>query len=124
MEQPLPIEFWNEIIPEYSQSYFNRVPYGNEGYKDGVYTFEVIMDYLQNDMEVDFIICETLDDNTARVDFIPYAFPYGGMERLIMFLKTFNCKAVKADIGNDIRTISWGNMGAFDFEFSKKIEMD
>ncbi len=124
MEQTLPIEFWNEIIPKYSQSFFNTVPYGTEGYKDGVYDFNIIMDYLQHDMEVDFILCQELENSTAQIDFVPYAFPYGGMDRLIMFLRTFECKAIKADIGNDVRTISWVNNEDLDFEFSERIKTD
>lgn len=119
-EQTLSVEFWNEIIPAYSQSFFNNVSYGSANYKEDVYDFVVIMDYLQHDMEVDFIHCQELESNTAKIEFVPYAFPYGGMERLIMFLKTFECISTEADIGNDVRKITWGNNGAFDFEFSKK----
>jgi len=106
-EQPVPVPYWKEIIPSYSKKYFNTVEYPETEYDCSKMDFAHIINHLQRDLEVVYLDCVEFEPGKARLELVPEAFPYGGLSNLITFMKTFECKAIKVDLGNDIQSIRW-----------------
>lgn len=76
--------------------------------------FDMMMDYLQINLEVEYKELKEIKPEKGRLEFLPLSYPYGGMDRLIIFLKTFDCKATKIDSGFGIKKVIW--IADLDFE--------
>lgn len=115
-QKPEPIEFWLDLIPGYSKANFNLVEYEDPNYEREKINFEMMMDYLQINLEVEYKELKEIETGKGKLDFLPLSFPYGGMDNLIIFLKTFDCKATKIDSGFGIKKVIWIADLDLDFE--------
>ena len=131
--------FWLESLPFYTHEHFNipsieidetmdefaieifgsneTLTYNEELLNSEKYDFHRLIDHLQKNMEVEFNSLEKTSSSKGKLSFEALAYPYGGMEQLILFLKAFDLIAVQAETGFGLRKIVWQEtMLNFDFE--------
>lgn len=116
-EKPETVEFWQARVPQYCQVFFNLVPYNHPNYDRRKMDFEAMMDYLQINLEVEYKVCQEIGMGKGRLEFLPLAYPYGGMDRLILFLRMFDCPANKINSGFGLKTVVWNHL--LDFSCTK-----
>ena len=114
------LKLWKTLIPPYAQEFIGRY------YKDDLnekpedrWGFTDMVTYLQFGMEVEFDYLN-IEESTARIGFTAYAFPYGGMDRFLMFLKAYECIPVESY--NGFRVIEFHWQGDFAYEVTEQPE--
>ena len=117
--KPKPTAFWLALVPDYVKTKLNVVDYGESGYDEMKLDFDMTMDYLQINLEVDYGKCEKLDQGKGVLEFAPFAYPYGGIDRLIKFLSFFDCPATLVNSGFGDYLVTWTTSADFD---CKKVE--
>jgi len=115
-ESPKSIDFWLILIPPFAKAYFNLVAHNHPDFDSYKLDFRMMMDYLQINLEVDYKECISTTVGKGRLEFVPLSYPYGGMDRLLLFLSAFDCKATTIDSGFGIKKVIWHS----DLEFSCK----
>ena len=103
-EESKPLSFWKTMFPEYAinvlGNYCNETPLSSE-------SFEGFINYLEFGFEADFKELSKPLVETAIITYKPLAFPYGGMERLLVFLKMFDCIPTECYNGFTVYTFKW-----------------
>lgn len=107
-----PLAFWQNVIPEYS-----KVNFSQKEKSSGRFPFEDMMNYLHHTLEVDYKDCQIMTPSTGKIELQALSYPYGGLDRLIYFLKTFALQANKVNAGFGEKNVIW--KGEFDFYYEK-----
>lgn len=110
------MEFWQAFIPQKVQQQYNLVDCDDPKYDSKKAGFQQILQYLQVDLEVNFTACKKLEEAKGIVRFETGNYPYGGMDRLIYFIKTFDCVATEIYNGFDVNSVEWLDDGEFKCE--------
>ncbi len=69
--------------------------------------FKKMIQYLQQDLEVEFDGLEELEESCGILKFSTAVYPYGGMDRLLVFLYGFDCQAVELFNGFGVNSVTW-----------------
>lgn len=79
------VKRYKAFIPEYAHAFLQKInAMGVYGYNESE-----IMSYLEHEFEVDMNNLQQLDETRGLVEFSTGNFPYGGMDRFLMVLKSF-----------------------------------
>ncbi|MFT5891211.1 MAG: hypothetical protein ACI9Y7_001312 [Dokdonia sp.] len=110
-EESRPLEFWKETIPEYVKTFLQGF-YNLENALSNLVrdSFKATVNYLEFGLEADFTGLTMVDATTARIDFEALGYPYGGMDRLLIFLKAFNCIPNEVFNGFSVCQLSWDTL--------------
>lgn len=117
--RPQSDEFWLKHFPEYSLKHFyfldsDKKPIcqtAEEG--EFIWHFYSLTSLLQTDYEIEYLTCFRLSDNSGRLEYVPFGYPYGGITGLIVFIASFNCKPTIIDDGTSLYQISFKENGDF-----------
>lgn len=106
-EDRRPMELWKTLIPPYAQEFIGRY-YQDDLSQESEYRwgFTDIVTYMQFGMEVEFDFLN-IEVGTARIGFSAYAYPYGGMDRFLIFLKAYECIPTEAYNGFEVIEFHW-----------------
>jgi hypothetical protein len=110
-EESKPLEFWEETIPEYAKMFLQEF-YTLENALSPLVreNFISTVNYLEFGLEVDFTGLIMVNATTTRINFEALGYPYGGMDRLLIFLKAFDCIPNEVFNGFSICQISWDTL--------------
>ncbi len=117
--QPQPDEFWLANFPDYSLKQFSfldtdlKPEFQTANNGEFTWHFYSLTNLLQTDYDIDYISCFKLSDNKARIEYIPFAYPYGGITGLVTFVASFNCKPNIIDDGTSLYQITFIENGDF-----------
>ncbi len=119
-EDSRPYSLWKKLIPPHAQNFIGAY------YKDDLsdepehrWGFRDMVSYLQFGFEVNFDYLEH-DKDRGRIGFSAYAFPYGGMDRFLMFLKAYHCIPTESYNGFEVIRFHW--QGDFEYEVTEHPE--
>lgn len=132
--------FWLKSLPFYAKTHFNipiveidetmsefeillegsneTVTYNESGKDDRKLDFHRLIDHLQKNLEVEFNFFERKDESKGKLSFVALGYPYGGMDQLMLFLKSFDLIGTLAETGFGLRKIVW-EKEMFDFSFEE-----
>ncbi len=115
-----PFSLWKKLIPHYAQN-INGTYYKDDltDKPEDRWGFRDMVSYLQFGFEVEFDYLE-VKDRHARIGFSAYAFPYGGMDRFLMFLKAYDCIPSESYNGFEVIRFQW--QGDFEYEVTNHPE--
>jgi len=103
-----PLDFWEEIIPTYVKKFLDGFYKKENALSDLVKEdFTSFVNYLEFGLDADFIDLRILNPTTGHVDFAPLGFPYGGMDKLLIFLKSFDCIPKEIYNGFSVCKLTW-----------------
>ncbi|MFY7732948.1 MAG: hypothetical protein ACOVSR_05655 [Bacteroidia bacterium] len=117
--QPKPDEFWLDNFPDYSLKHFyftesdKKPTFQTADLKEFTWHFYSLTTLLDTDYEIEYSDCFKLTDNTGRLEYLPYSYPYGGITGLIVFISSFNCKPTIIDDGTSLYKINFMPNGDF-----------
>lgn len=116
-------KLWLKLIPLYAREFIGRYYQDKpcEEYDwEKLYGYRDMVTYLQFGFEVEFDSLK-VTGSTARLSFGAYAFPYGGMDRFLVFLKAYECIPTWAYNGFEVIQFHWEGDYAYDVtEFPEK----
>ncbi len=107
-EEGKPIDFWLRLIPDYVKRFLAE--YYKEDQNSGEmapYSFTATINYLEFGLEVDFNNLTQPSPNTGKLEYSALAFPYGGMERLLIFLKAYGLIPNETYNGFAVNQLKW-----------------
>ncbi|MFD2567310.1 hypothetical protein [Pseudotenacibaculum haliotis] len=97
------IKRYNTFIPEYAHNFLQKInAMGVYGYNESE-----IMSYLEHEFEVDMNNLLQLGETHGLVEFSTGNFPYGGMDRFLMVLKSFELMPTECFNGFTIYDFKW-----------------
>lgn len=107
-EESKPIEFWQEIIPPYAKLFLQGF-YKEENILSPLIheSFKSFINYLEFGLEADFIDVTAINSTKSQVRFVALGYPYGGMDKLMIFLKAFDCIPYEIFNGFSVCSLSW-----------------
>lgn len=117
-EDRLIINEYNAVFPEYSNVFLTNY-FTNDSSKSILVNEDKasLMNYLKYGFEVNLDALENLINNEAIVKFSTGNYPFGGLERFLMTLKTFDLIPVECFDGFNIFEFEWLS----DFEYNPTI---
>lgn len=120
-EESKPIEFWQEMIPNYAKDFLGGY-YEEEKALSMLIpaSFTDTINYLEFGLEVDLEGLVQVDETKIRLDYTALSFPYGGMDRLMIFLKAYDCIPCEAYTGFSVVKLNWTS--AYDYEATELAE--
>ena len=121
VETSLDTEEWEVLIPTYAKEiiakYYHEQPISKE-------SFENFINYLEFSLEADFNELSIIDKNKALIKYTPIAYPYGGMERLLVLLRAFDCIPTECYNGFTVYQFKWNSLFDHDaIELPKQTEI-
>ncbi len=110
-EESKPLVFWEETIPEYAKTFLQRF-YKLENALSPLVreNFKATVNYLEFGLEADFTNLTMINATTASIGFQALGYPYGGMDRLLIFLKAFDCIPNEVFNGFSVCQLSWDTL--------------
>lgn len=110
-EESRPLEFWEAVIPEYAKTFLQSFYKVENSLSQLVReNFKATVNYLEFGLEVDFTGLIMVDVTTVRINFEALGYPYGGMDRLLIFLNAFDCIPNEVFNGFSVCQISWDTL--------------
>lgn len=107
--------FWEEIIPKYSKKYLEGFYKHVNALSDAVQEdFSTMINYLEFGLDADFIDLKILNPTTSQVDFAALGFPYGGMHKLLIFLKSYDFVPKEIYNGSAVCELNWTGKYTYD----------
>jgi hypothetical protein len=117
--QPQTDEFWLTHFPAYSLKYFyfleneKKPSFQTAAQSQFTWHFYSLANLLQTDYEIEYTDCLKLSNDLGRLEYLPYAYPYGGISGLITLITSFNCKPLVIDDGTSLYRIEFERNGDF-----------
>lgn len=97
------VKRYKTFIPEYAHDFLQKInAMGVYGYSESE-----IMSYLEYEFEVDMNNLQQLDETHGLVEFSTGNFPYGGMDRFLMVLKSFDLMPTECFNGFTVYDFKW-----------------
>ena len=114
-QESRPLEFWEDIIPAYSKKFLEGF-YKHENARSELVRedFTSMVNYLEFGLDADFIELKILNPTTGQVDFAALGFPYGGMDKLLMFLKSYEFNPKEVYNGFAVCKLNWTSKYAYE----------
>ena len=118
--RPQTDEFWLSQFPKYSLKHFYfldsdaKPQFATAEQDDLIWHFYSLTSLLQTDYEILYGDCVILSDNTGRIDYMPFGYPYGGVTGLMTFIASFQCTPTKIDDGTGVYRVAYNGNGDFD----------
>ena len=131
-QESRPLEFWEDIIPAYSKKFLEGF-YKHENARSELVRedFTSMVNYLEFGLDADFIELKILSNlplkwslhfnelkilnpTTGQVDFAALGFPYGGMDKLLMFLKSYEFNPKEVYNGFAVCKLNWTSKYAYE----------
>lgn len=100
--------FWLETFPKYSLEKFTfldsdlRPNFDTAKETKLSWHFYSLIEVLSINYEIEYIELKAASHNKGILLFDPYSYPYGGIDGLIAFLESFNCKPKLYDDGSGV----------------------
>lgn len=119
-----PLNFWSKTIPEYAKEVF-REYYKEEKTERDIdsYGFKATINYIEFGLEVDLDNLIELENGQARLEYTALAFPYGGMDRLLLFLVAYDLIPLESFNGFSVIEFNWVSKFQYDWkELEEKTE--
>lgn len=103
-----------ELFPEYADAFLKSYIEKDQSIA-GAYGFDIkgIFNYLEFGFEVDLDNLKILEDNIGLIEFSTGNYPFGGLERFIMVLKSFDLISLECFDGFHIFKLNW--LSEFEF---------
>lgn len=97
-----------KLIPDYANNYLEAYCLNNENLEAYSKSKAVsILNYLENDFEVNFDNLEKTTSNSGIIQFSTGNYPFGGIDRFLMILKAFELTAIECFNGFSIIELKW-----------------
>jgi hypothetical protein len=118
-DRPQPDEFWLTHFPEYSLKHFyfsdsdKKPSFQTVDTSEFIWHFYSLTSLLQTDYDIEYLDCFKLSDNSGRLEYVPFGYPYGGITGLIVFITSFNCRPTIIDDGTSLYQITFKENGDF-----------
>jgi len=103
------IDFWIKLLPDYVKRYYRmrKLDRANTNFKN-------MVEYLQWGLEANLDDLKKTGEDIGRLDFSTGNYPYGGMDRLMVFVNAFDCRPIEIYNGFNVNSVSW--ISKFNFE--------
>jgi hypothetical protein len=127
--EPQSDQFWINMFPKYvlEKFYFleTDIKPDFETSKNGEYNwhFYSLIELLETNYEIEYVSCVEIEKNKGKIEYNPYSYPYGGIDGLVTFINSFECKPLIIDDGTSLYEIDFLESGDFsitDLEDSEK----
>lgn len=107
-EKGKPLSFWSKTIPEYAKEAFREYYKEDKTDRDiDSYGFRAIINYMEFGLEVDLDNLVELENDQARLEYTALAFPYGGMDRLLVFMIAYDLIPFESFDGFSVFEFTW-----------------
>lgn len=119
-EESRPPEQWNQLFPDHVKEHL--AAYYNDDLATPVmqrWSFQDMVNYLEFGLEVDFEYLTT-EGCLGEIGYKALAFPYGGLDRLLIFLKSFDCIPIESYTGFSVVRIAW--TGTYEYEATELLK--
>ena len=106
-------KYWLENFPDYALKHYNfansdlKPEFETSNGDEGVWHFYSMIKHLVEDIDIEFLECNNTGNGKSRLEFCAYGYPYGGIEGLTMFLKSFDFQATEIDEGGGVYEVIW-----------------
>ena len=113
-DQEADLRRYKKLFPEYANAHLESY-IKNDKEIAGAYGFDIsgIFNYLEFSFEVNIDNLTILNENNGLIEFSTGNYPFGGLERFFMVLKTFDLIPTECFNGFDVFEFNWMS----DFEY-------
>lgn len=118
--QPKEDSYWIKSFPDYSLRKFYFLESDNKPEfetakeeEEHSWHFYSLIELLQSNYDIKYQCCLKSNANKGRLEYYPFGYPYGGIEGLVTFVGSFNCKPTIIDDGTGIYSIKLLENGDF-----------
>lgn len=106
------------LIPDYVKQFYEAfLEFDSTRY--GMFGFEPlqVFNYLEFGLEADLTKLQQFDEKTGIIEFAPYGYPYGGMDRLLMTMRAYEFTPIESYNGFDVIEFQWTD--DFDYQVTE-----
>lgn len=121
-EENQPDEFWLEEFPDYALEHYYfadtdlKPKFPPADATGGTWHFYTMIEHLVENLDVELLDCKGIGDGKGCLDFYAYAYPYGGITGMTMFLHSFGFNAIRIDEGAGKYNVTWINETDFELK--------
>jgi hypothetical protein len=118
-EEPQEDEYWLSSFPDYSLKNFYfaetdiKPDFDTKENDEFTWHFYSLIELLQTNIEAEYRECFKIDATKARLEYYPWSYPYGGIEGLLTFVRSFNCIPTQFDDGTGIYSVDFFDNGDY-----------
>lgn len=111
--------YWLENFPKYS---IEKFWFLDSDFKPDFKTaektefnwhFYSLIELLSVNYEIEYTDLKKVDSNKGLLEYNPYSYPYGGIDGIVMFIKSFNCVPKIINDGTSVYEINFDNTDEF-----------
>lgn len=104
------VKRYNNLFPKYADAFLKKYIKTDKEIA-GAYGFDIkgIFNYLEYSFEVDFDSLERINNSIGVLEFSTGNYPFGGLERMIMTLKSFGLFSSECFDGFNVVNFEWSS---------------
>lgn len=118
-QEPKGDKFWVDFFPKYALEKFffldtdAQPSYQTAAKGEFVWHFYSLIELLEINYEIEYVSCFQTEKNKGKITYDPYSYPYGGIDGLVVFVNSFDCKPIMIDDGTSLYEIEFLGNGDY-----------